>query len=223
MASQVLPDGSEKGLSGYNTERMPRRRIGLAPPAGRYRPQPALQAHCDRRGMDLSRAGQGAGRLPGKRRRAGRSGLADGRNVRSQPEPAEDAPGPGRTAHRSHGRIRHRPAAPAADRAGRAGAAAGRRDGAGAGGQRHRRRRLPSLPGPILGLRGVRSAGRQGIGQGDRARDDPTQVERGSAQLAFPGAVHRRAGIRADRRGAGGARRGALHPPDRAVVFQAVR
>src|SRR5688500_174670 len=34
MASQVLPDGSEKGLSGYNTERMPRRRIGLAPPAG---------------------------------------------------------------------------------------------------------------------------------------------------------------------------------------------
>ena len=34
MVSQVLPDGSEKGLSGYNTERMPRRRIGLAPPAG---------------------------------------------------------------------------------------------------------------------------------------------------------------------------------------------
>jgi len=34
MVSQVLPDGSEKGLSGYNTERMPRRRIGLAPSAG---------------------------------------------------------------------------------------------------------------------------------------------------------------------------------------------
>ena len=34
MAAQVLPDGSEKGLSGYNTEWMPRRRIGLAPPPG---------------------------------------------------------------------------------------------------------------------------------------------------------------------------------------------
>src|SRR4029453_1468257 len=28
------PDGSEKGLSGYSLERMPRRRVGLAPPAG---------------------------------------------------------------------------------------------------------------------------------------------------------------------------------------------
>ena len=34
MASQLLPDGSEKGLSGHNIERMPRRRVGLAPPAG---------------------------------------------------------------------------------------------------------------------------------------------------------------------------------------------
>ena len=33
MTSQLLPDGSEKGLSGYNIERMPRRRVGLAPPA----------------------------------------------------------------------------------------------------------------------------------------------------------------------------------------------
>ena len=34
MADQTLPDGSEKGLSGHNIERMPRRRVGLAPPAG---------------------------------------------------------------------------------------------------------------------------------------------------------------------------------------------
>ena len=34
MASQLLPDGSEKGLSGHNIERMPRQRVGLAPPAG---------------------------------------------------------------------------------------------------------------------------------------------------------------------------------------------
>jgi predicted TIM-barrel fold metal-dependent hydrolase len=34
MADELLPDGSEKGLSGYNIERVPRRRIGLAPPAG---------------------------------------------------------------------------------------------------------------------------------------------------------------------------------------------
>ena len=34
MASQLLPDGSEKGLSGHNIERMPRRRVGLAPPTG---------------------------------------------------------------------------------------------------------------------------------------------------------------------------------------------
>ncbi len=34
MPSETLPDGSEKGLSGYNHERMPRTRIGLAPAAG---------------------------------------------------------------------------------------------------------------------------------------------------------------------------------------------
>ena len=44
-------------------------------------------------------------------------------------------------------------------------------------------------------------------------------VERGSTQLAFPGAVHRRAGIRADRRGAGGARRGLyIHPTARGIT-----
>jgi len=34
MPSELLPDGSEKGLSGYNVERLPRRRVGLAPPPG---------------------------------------------------------------------------------------------------------------------------------------------------------------------------------------------
>ena len=33
MTEQLLPDGSEKGLSGYNIERTPRKRVGLAPPA----------------------------------------------------------------------------------------------------------------------------------------------------------------------------------------------
>ncbi len=223
MASQVLPDGSEKGLSGYNTERMPRRRIGLAPPAGDIDRNPPYKRIATEEAWTFAALVKAQVDYLESADAPRRSGIADGRDVRSQPEPAEDAPGPGRTAHRSHGRIRHRPAAPAADRAGRAGAAAGGRDGAGARGQRHRRRGLPPVPGALLGLRGVRSAGCQGIGQGDRARDDRTEVERGGAQLAFPGAVHRRAGIRADRGGAGGARRGALHTPDRAVVFQAVR
>lgn len=34
MASELLPDGSEKGLRGHMTERGVRRRIGMAPPAG---------------------------------------------------------------------------------------------------------------------------------------------------------------------------------------------
>ena len=34
MASELRPDGSEPGLSGHNVEQIPRRRIGLAPPAG---------------------------------------------------------------------------------------------------------------------------------------------------------------------------------------------
>lgn len=34
MSDELLPDGGEKGLSGHNIERMPRRRVGLAPPAG---------------------------------------------------------------------------------------------------------------------------------------------------------------------------------------------
>src|SRR5512134_1264669 len=34
MSDELLPDGGEKGLSGHNLERMPRRRVGLAPPAG---------------------------------------------------------------------------------------------------------------------------------------------------------------------------------------------
>ncbi len=34
MPSEILPGGSEKGLSGHNIERSPRTRIGLAPPTG---------------------------------------------------------------------------------------------------------------------------------------------------------------------------------------------
>jgi predicted TIM-barrel fold metal-dependent hydrolase len=34
MSDELLPDDGEKGLSGHNIERMPRRRVGLAPPAG---------------------------------------------------------------------------------------------------------------------------------------------------------------------------------------------
>lgn len=34
MSDELLPERGEKGLSGHNIERMPRRRVGLAPPAG---------------------------------------------------------------------------------------------------------------------------------------------------------------------------------------------
>lgn len=34
MTDELLPDGSVKGLAGHMPERMPRRRVGLAPPAG---------------------------------------------------------------------------------------------------------------------------------------------------------------------------------------------
>lgn len=40
MASMVLPDGSEQGLCGHNLERLPRRRVGLAPPAGEIERDP---------------------------------------------------------------------------------------------------------------------------------------------------------------------------------------
>ena len=65
MASQVLPDGSEKGLSGYNTERMPRRRIGLAPRAGEIDRNAPYKRIATEEAWTF-RAGQGASRLPGK-------------------------------------------------------------------------------------------------------------------------------------------------------------
>ena len=126
----------------HRADAAPAHRPGAAPRA--HRPRRALQAHRHRGGVDLSRAGQGAGRVLRKRRGAGRStALRMGGMFSKHAEPAGDAAGPRRAAPRAHGRIRHRPAAPAADRAGRAGGAAGRRHVARARGQRHRRRRLP--------------------------------------------------------------------------------
>jgi hypothetical protein len=223
MVSQVLPDGSEKGLSGYNTERMPRRRIGLAPPAGEI----------DRNAPYKRIATEEAWTFPAL--------------VKAQVDYLESADAPADPALRMGGmfaanqnlqrmlqdvgelRIAHMDeygidrqllllTAPGVQvlRPGDGTALAREANDIAADACRRH-------PDRFSACAAFDPARCRGLGQRNRACDDQAEVERGSAQLAFPGALHRRAGIRADRRGAGCARRGTLHTPDRAVVFQAVR
>ena len=173
--------------------------------------------------MDFPGAGQGAGRVRRERRGARRRQPADGAMFSKMPSLQEMLQDLGELRLGAHGRIRHRPAAPAADRAGRAGRAPVRRHRARPRGQRHRRRCLPPPSRPLLGLRRVRSARRQGLGQGDRAGDEHARAQRRGAQLALPGPLHRRARVLPDPRGARGDGRRALHPPDRAVQRAALR
>ena len=146
-----LEDGSEFGLKGHFKEDFSlRTRVGLAPRAG----------HVDREAPYKRIATEEAWTFPALVKAqvdylesgaaAGDDSLKMAGMFAKMPSLAGDAAGPRRSAHRPHGRIRHRPAIAAAHRARRAGGEARRRHAACARGQRHRRRGLPQSPGPLF-------------------------------------------------------------------------